>query len=80
MIYLMHDLRRHACPFKRVSGDGRPLQRGASMTTTEHVDPAAIPSVDPALDDDGNPSDVRLRRRRLSIHLLSWDVCSSACL
>ena len=29
------------------------------MTTTEHVDPAAVPSVDPALDDDGNPSDVR---------------------
>jgi len=44
----------------RVPGDGRPLQRGASMTTTEHVDPAAMPSVDPELDDDGNPSDVRL--------------------
>ncbi len=47
------------CCVDDVSGDGRPLQRGASMTTTEHVDPAAMPSVDPELDDDGNPSDVR---------------------
>ena len=42
-----------------MTGDGRPLQRGASLTTTEHVDPAAVPSVDAAMEDDANPSDVR---------------------
>ena len=47
------------CHADDVAGDGRPLQRGASMTTSEHVDPAAVPSVDAALNDEDDPSDVR---------------------
>ena len=43
----------------RRAGDGRPMQRGASLTTTEHVDPAALPVAE-SLEDEEDPDDVRL--------------------
>ena len=43
----------------RCVGDGRPMQRGASLTTSEHVDLGAMPAAE-NLEDDDDPADVRL--------------------